>query len=184
LTQASQNNIGRGVEPSQLFTRRPLLEFECQRQRIEEELLAERSITTRFVLDDSDFQGPLAGLYAACSNLGAPWLFLVGCDMPLVDAKAVSWLFDRPQISTADAIVPETDSGIEPLHALYRRESVRAIRDRVRTDDGLYVLFDVLDETRVVPVRDCPYDMDKSTQNVNTVEDLNTLEERWDDDSQ
>jgi len=155
-----------------------------QRQRIEAEVLAERPHEATFVFDDSDFEGPLAGLYAACSSLNAPWLFLVGCDMPLVDPDAVTWLRNQLQTSTADAVVPETDRGVEPLHALYRRDSVEAVRGRLQADDGLHVLLDVLDETTVVPVEDCPSDLDRSTRNVNTVVDLRALERQQHDASE
>ena len=147
-----------------------------QRQRIEAEVLAGRPHEAAFVLDDSDFEGPLAGLYAACSGADAPWLFLVGCDMPLVDADAVTWLRERLRASTADAVVPETERGVEPLHAFYHRGSVEAVRGQLRADDGLHVLLDALDETGIVPVEDCPYDLDRSTRNVNTVADLRSLE--------
>lgn len=146
-----------------------------QRRRIETEVTAELTVEPSFVTDDPAFRGPLAGLYAACAHLDASWLFLVGCDMPLVDDEAVSWLLDRYREPGADLVVPETDRGIEPLHALYRRDAVLMARERVEVGDGLRVLLDALDDITVVPSEDCPYDLDRSARNVNTVSDLETL---------
>jgi molybdopterin-guanine dinucleotide biosynthesis protein A len=48
-----------------------------------------------FVEDAPGFEGPLAGVAGAARATTAPWLFVCGCDMPLLSAPAVEWLADH-----------------------------------------------------------------------------------------
>jgi len=154
--------------------RTPLVAVRDERQR--------RAITARvadsvpfelsFVTDDPAFGGPLSGAVAACDATEAPWLFLTGCDMPLLDREVVSWVIDHCDRGAADAIVPEAESGIEPLHACYRPEAVAAAAERVGPDAGLRALLDAMAPVTVVDAAACPGDLTRSARNVNTVAEL------------
>jgi molybdopterin-guanine dinucleotide biosynthesis protein A len=148
---------------------------DAQRRTIQTEVTDHLGADPAFVTDDPAFEGPLAAVFAACAWTDRRWLFLVGCDMPLLDGAVVSWLLDRARESGADAIVPRTDGGIEPLHALYRRDAVAAVRDRVGSQAGFHSLLDQLDEVTVVPHAESPRGLARSVQNVNTVADLERL---------
>lgn len=63
--------------------------------------------------------GPLAGLHAGLYHSGAPCIFAVACDMPFLDPELVRLLAGR--VSGADLVLPESGSGLEPLHAFYGR---------------------------------------------------------------
>ena len=53
--------------------------------------------------------------------MSSEYAIVLGCDMPFVDSKVVSYLFD--QARGYDAAVPIWPNGyIEPLHAVYRVE--------------------------------------------------------------
>lgn len=106
--------------------------------------------TVRFALDDETDEGPLAGLLTGLSAADTELAVVLGCDMPLADADALSALVDRGRATDADAVVPTTAGGPEPLHAVYRvgptreaagatlgagQRSLRALLGRLRVDE-------------------------------------------------
>jgi molybdopterin-guanine dinucleotide biosynthesis protein A len=72
--------------------------------------------------EDQPSRGPLAGIAAALAATHARWNVIVACDLPYLSAPWLDWLISRAQSSRAEAIVPRTERGIEPLAAMYRRE--------------------------------------------------------------
>ncbi len=63
--------------------------------------------------------GPLGGLHAALSTTTAEWNVLVACDMPAVTRELLEELLAAAEASGADALVPSTPGGLEPLCAVY-----------------------------------------------------------------
>ncbi|HEV7734324.1 MAG TPA: molybdenum cofactor guanylyltransferase [Candidatus Binatia bacterium] len=61
--------------------------------------------------------GPLAGIHAAMRVSANPRIFVAACDMPGLDADVIRFLLERP--GDADAVVPQWEGDIEPLHAIY-----------------------------------------------------------------
>ena len=72
----------------------------------------------RKVPDQFQGMGALAGIHAGLANSSNPAVFTVACDMPHLDP----WLIRHIASSGAgcDLVLPRTESGYEPLHALYR----------------------------------------------------------------
>ncbi len=62
--------------------------------------------------------GALGGLHTALIKADTPWIFAAACDMPLLSARLVEWMRDRPP-EGAQVIVPIRDGFLEPLHAFY-----------------------------------------------------------------
>ena len=73
----------------------------------------------RRVVDAPPGEGPLAALATALEATRTPWAFVVGCDMPDLDAAFARFLVARAT-PDLDAVVPETARGPEPLHAVWR----------------------------------------------------------------
>jgi molybdopterin-guanine dinucleotide biosynthesis protein A len=71
---------------------------------------------------DSPGSGPLAGIATALSATRFGWNLIVACDLPYLSAAWLDWLLSRALCSRAEAVVPRTERGIEPLAAVYRRE--------------------------------------------------------------
>lgn len=67
--------------------------------------------------------GALGGLYTALSVASFPVVIVVACDMPFVNADILSEAVAQLNSSKADAVVPQTEKGFEPFHAVYRRET-------------------------------------------------------------
>jgi molybdopterin-guanine dinucleotide biosynthesis protein A len=64
-------------------------------------------------------RGAPGGLHAALAAAETPWVFAAGCDMPFLDARAISFLAARR--AGADAVLVRTAAGLEPLHAFWSR---------------------------------------------------------------
>jgi molybdopterin-guanine dinucleotide biosynthesis protein A len=130
-----------------------------------------------FVADAPAFEGPLAGVVGAARATASPWLFVCGCDMPLVSPAAVEWLAARAD--GADAVVVVDDGVVQPVHALYRREAVTRVARDLPGDAGVRALVDALDDVRRVPVADGDgVGLASSLANVNTRDDLRALRTR------
>jgi molybdopterin-guanine dinucleotide biosynthesis protein A len=68
-------------------------------------------------------RGVLGGLYTALYVPKTPYVGLIAADLPFADAELVLSMLTRAKESGADAVIPSTDKGIEPLHAVYRKET-------------------------------------------------------------
>ncbi len=64
------------------------------------------------------YQGPLGGLTTALSEATCEWMLAVAADMPHLTSEVVGALWELR--GDADAVVPVTEKGLEPLLALYR----------------------------------------------------------------
>lgn len=66
--------------------------------------------------------GPLGGVTTALSAAQTPWCLILACDMPFFTRAWLTFLLGQiykvPE--QTDAIVPETNRGLEPLCAIYR----------------------------------------------------------------
>ncbi len=68
-------------------------------------------------------KGALGGLYTGLQAARNPLVAVVGCDMPFVNLALLHAELDLLVRTEADAVIPLSDSGPEPLHAVYRRET-------------------------------------------------------------
>ncbi len=67
-------------------------------------------------------RGALSGLYTALHAARHPLVATVACDMPFVNPDLLLAELDLLISSNSDVIIPESTEGLEPLHAVYRRE--------------------------------------------------------------
>jgi FdhD protein len=79
----------------------------------------------RKVTDIYEGMGVLAGIHAGLYHSSNPAIFAVACDMPYLVEGLI-----RHMAARADAggvLIPESPSGLEPLHALYGKGCLAAI---------------------------------------------------------
>ncbi len=144
----------------------------AQRERLQAALPGQRQV--RFARDVDGLSGPLAGIYAAAKVTSTPWLFVCACDMPLVTPDSIAGLRTVEGAEGASAVAPRVDGRDQPLHALYRRSDLLAVRPELRDGDGLYALVEALDTV----VRPPPEEVDglaDAVTNVNTRADLRAI---------
>jgi FdhD protein len=78
-----------------------------------------RFIPCRKVPDIYPDTGSIAGLHSALANSRTERTFVTACDIPFVDHHIIRHLCSLLE-DTHDAVIPFSEGGQEPLHALYR----------------------------------------------------------------
>ena len=68
-------------------------------------------------------RGALGGLYTAIASAKHPIVAVVACDMPFASASLLEAAGKLLLGEGMDVVIPKSDEGYEPLHALYRRET-------------------------------------------------------------
>jgi molybdopterin-guanine dinucleotide biosynthesis protein A len=69
-------------------------------------------------------RGALGGLHTALASAAYPLVAVVACDMPFASADLLAFARDLLLESDDDIAIPESGDGmVEPLHAVFRRET-------------------------------------------------------------
>jgi molybdopterin-guanine dinucleotide biosynthesis protein A len=68
-------------------------------------------------------RGALGGLYTALKVAKNPVIAMAACDMPFINRDLLAYQRDLLEKDRFDAVIPKTDFGTEPLHAVYERAS-------------------------------------------------------------
>lgn len=67
--------------------------------------------------------GALGGLYTALSYARYPYVIVIACDMPFVNSSLLLEAQNRLVQGGWDAVLPQSGEGLEPFHAVYRRDT-------------------------------------------------------------
>jgi molybdopterin-guanine dinucleotide biosynthesis protein A len=81
------------------------------------------SLGLRGVVDRLPGRAALGGLYTALAEARHEIVAVVACDMPFVSANLLAAQRQKLVEAHADAVVPQSVDGMEPLHAVYRRSN-------------------------------------------------------------
>lgn len=68
-------------------------------------------------------RGALGGLFTALHAASQPLVAVVACDMPFVCADLLARLGNDLRATDLDLAIPRLQGGLEPFHAVYRRET-------------------------------------------------------------
>jgi molybdopterin-guanine dinucleotide biosynthesis protein A len=68
-------------------------------------------------------RGALGGLYTALQAASHPLAAVVACDMPFINPRLLAAQRDALLASGSDIAIPHINGGLEPFHAVYRREA-------------------------------------------------------------
>ena len=80
-------------------------------------------------------RGALGGLYTALSSATREAVAVVACDMPFASEKLIEAAHRLLIEEDADVVIPDSGDGLEPLHAVYRRETcIPAIEAAIKAD--------------------------------------------------
>jgi len=80
-------------------------------------------------------RGALGGLYTALSSAGFPLTAVVACDMPFASPTLIDAMLRLIVQEDADVVIPDSGSGLEPMHAIFRRETcIPAIKAAIDSD--------------------------------------------------
>jgi molybdopterin-guanine dinucleotide biosynthesis protein A len=123
--------------------------------------------------------GALGGLYTVLSVAGNPYVAVVACDMPFASPEIFLAELAVLRETGADAVVPRSEAGTEPFHAVYRAEScLPHIREAI---EGGKLRADAWFEQVNIRYMDAEeilsYDPDRMAfYNINTPEELKEAE--------
>jgi molybdopterin-guanine dinucleotide biosynthesis protein A len=124
--------------------------------------------------------GPLGGIATALGSARAPWCLILACDLPYLTADWLAYLLGKTDESVADAIVPETSHGLEPLCGVYRTSSTPAITAAL--ESGLRKVTDAFENLSLERVPESEwrrFSPDRSLfHNMNTWQDYQQAKER------
>jgi molybdopterin-guanine dinucleotide biosynthesis protein A len=121
-------------------------------------------------------RGALGGIYTALQAATQPLVAVVACDMPFASPAILRTcrdiLADDPNL---DVVIPSTEYGLEPLHAVYRRATcLPAVKAAIDSDQWKVISWHGDVNVRVLlPAEIAQLDPDGSAfVNVNTPQEL------------
>jgi molybdopterin-guanine dinucleotide biosynthesis protein A len=81
------------------------------------------------IADDEPGLGPLGGIATALAHSSRAWNLIVAVDLPRVTTEWLAALVDRAlDCDAADAVLPRSERGLEPLCGVYHRRCLEPIR--------------------------------------------------------
>lgn len=109
-----------------------------------QEIFAEIIIVTNDPLAYTDFfattvvtdiykeKGALGGIYTGLFFASHDYSFVAACDMPFLNKDFIIYLTE--QVGKYDIVVPQLSDGFQPLHAIYSRNCLTAIKKLLTAD--------------------------------------------------
>ncbi len=135
------------------------------------------SLGLHTIPDDHPGFGPLGGIATALRATTHPWNLIMGCDLPFLTGDWLEFLIHRALESQADAVVPLSEHGAEPLCAMYQRRAGAKISAAL--EQGVRKITTGLESLAIVnlaPEEWKPFDSgDLLFKNINTPDDYNEL---------
>ncbi len=125
-------------------------------------------------------RGALGGLYTALHAARQPLVAVVACDMPFASPLLLAAERDLLLASSSDAVIPRTEGGTEPFHAVYRGDAcLPLIQAAIAADRWRVDAWYAQAKVRLMPPDEVrPYDPQGiAFSNVNTPEELAQAEE-------
>lgn len=125
------------------------------------------------VTDVFSDKGPLSGIYSGLASAKYDFSIVVGCDMPFLNIKLLRHMVE--ECRGFDAVVPRINpSKIEPLHAVYSRNCLDAIKTQLQKGHlQISMLFEEI-YVKYISVQECrKFDPElNSFININNLADL------------
>ena len=88
---------------------------------------------TRVVPDAYPGMGSLGGIFSGLAAAGNEWAMVTACDMPFLNPDLLDYLLSLRQ--GVDVVAPVVEGRPEPTHALYSRECLPFIEERLRAEE-------------------------------------------------
>jgi molybdopterin-guanine dinucleotide biosynthesis protein A len=124
--------------------------------------------------------GALGGLYTALKTARFPLVGVVACDLPFANPDLLKACRDILLETGADAVIPSTEIGLEPLHAIYKRDTcLPLVEAAIKSGERRAISWHEQAEIRILtPGEVAQYDPQGVTfWNVNTPEEFRQAEE-------
>jgi molybdenum cofactor guanylyltransferase len=127
--------------------------------------------------------GPLGGIVTALNATQCSWNLVLACDLPYITTAWLGLLLRRAIATEAQAVVPERAGGVEPLAAVYRKESAQVLGEVLGW--GVRKVSEALCDLRVARILEAEWralDPEGNVlANMNTPEEYARACEWWDE---
>ncbi|OGO05329.1 MAG: hypothetical protein A2Y73_06265 [Chloroflexi bacterium RBG_13_56_8] len=134
-------------------------------------------VDARILMDAAPHVGVMAAIATILAEAHYGWSFVAACDMPFISLGLVRYMISLTH--GYDVVVPQLEVGLEPLHALYHKRCLPALRKALARGERRVISFYGELRVRYISLSEMrPYDpLGRSFFNINTAEDLNRAEE-------
>ena len=130
------------------FLGRPLIQRVIERlQPIADELIVTTNHPAEYAflrlplfMDLKPGRGALGGLYTAIASAKSPLAAVAACDLPFANASLFETAARLLVEENVDVVIPRSSRGLEPLHAVYRRETCLPVIEAAITADAWKVV--------------------------------------------
>ncbi|MBC8473649.1 MAG: molybdenum cofactor guanylyltransferase [Candidatus Omnitrophica bacterium] len=120
-------------------------------------------------------QGPLGGIYTGLVKSDSLYNFIFSCDAPFVNPDLIDYMIAKAK--DFDIIIPKWQDRFEPLHAIYSKNCIEAIKRQLEKNELKVTNF--LQYVKVKVINEKEISRFVSSQpffaNINTPQDLLTL---------
>jgi molybdopterin-guanine dinucleotide biosynthesis protein A len=131
-----------GGQSTRFGSNKALAQWDSQRSVIGSVIESVSQVTDRIMIISGDTQayrsfglpvhpdlipghGPASGIHAALSLSQTDRVLILACDMPALSYRFLHYMLSVS--SWAPVVVPESDTGPEPLHAIWHRSLIRVM---------------------------------------------------------
>lgn len=90
------------------------------------------SLNLPLVTDIIPEKGPLSGICAGLMYMRSSHAFVIACDMPFISEKVILYL--KEYSNNYDIVVPQTEYGLEPMHAFYSKNCIQPMCRYIKED--------------------------------------------------
>ena len=95
--------------------------------------------------------GALAGLHTGLKNAKYEIVYMVACDMPFADENLFVYMREILEVSEVDVVIPLTEHGHEPMHAVYRKSTcLPAVENAIQNQKKRLISW--FDQVKVIAV--------------------------------
>ena len=127
------------------------------------------SISYSFIKDELDLQAPINGIYTALKYSKTDWVFLLSCDLPLIDSKVFEKLWESKS-ENCDAVVPFSNDKIQVTCGFYHKRILSTLESEIEKKN--YSIFKLLEKLNTAYVK---FGKDDRFLNMNTPEDHDAI---------
>jgi molybdopterin-guanine dinucleotide biosynthesis protein A len=129
-------------------------------------------LNLRMVADLHPGKGALGGIYTGLFHASHTHAFVAACDMPFLNKDLIRHLIDLSP--GYDIVIPKTQDGLQPLHAIYSQKGLPFMEELIRQDNLKIIdFFHRVKKREVLTEEILPLDPRlASFLNVNTPEEL------------
>lgn len=124
-------------------------------------------------------KGPLGGIHAALTNAKLNSVFVLACDMPLLNNEIIESQIEVFNKTRSQVVVPRHTKGIEPLHSIWDTAILDSLDSHLKKAENLKIrtFIEMLDH-HFWEIEGL-FSVDRNFININSIKDLDEAQNRF-----